>query len=156
MEDSSKDKELIISAGIVLRSKGKYLLARPTGNTGTTKGWGIPKGKVDSGETLLEAAMREFREETNLDLSQHPIITVSAEPITSVSLKIGKKQKKKVYAFFADDPAGTVANFPFECVSFTPSGKPELDAYEWVDLDEAIQRSIKSQKPIFQHIKENL
>lgn len=31
--------------------------------------WTIPGGKVDSGETLIEAAIREVKEETNLDIS---------------------------------------------------------------------------------------
>lgn len=31
--------------------------------------WGFPKGKIDQGETLMDCALREVREETGLDLT---------------------------------------------------------------------------------------
>lgn len=37
---------------------------KPEGNT-----WGMPAGKVDSGENVLETMVREIREETNLIIS---------------------------------------------------------------------------------------
>ncbi len=47
--------------------------------------WSIPKGEVDEGETLLETAQREFKEETGID-SHGPYI-----PLDNVVLKSGKR-----------------------------------------------------------------
>ena len=33
--------------------------------------WGAPKGSLNVGETIKECAIREVKEETNLDLSKH-------------------------------------------------------------------------------------
>jgi 8-oxo-dGTP diphosphatase len=53
------------AGGIVLNREGKMVLVHQWGNT-----WSFPKGGVERGESLLEAAIREIREETGLhDLS---------------------------------------------------------------------------------------
>jgi 8-oxo-dGTP diphosphatase len=41
---------------------------KPQGNT-----WGIPSGKVDSGESALEAMAREIKEETGIDIPHSKI-----------------------------------------------------------------------------------
>jgi putative (di)nucleoside polyphosphate hydrolase len=47
---------------LVINRRGDILLCRITGSNK----WDIPKGIQDPGETTLEAAMRELREETSL------------------------------------------------------------------------------------------
>lgn len=53
------------SAGIALFCNKRLLLAHPTGNKwfGT---YSIPKGNYESGESILDCAIREFKEETGL------------------------------------------------------------------------------------------
>jgi 8-oxo-dGTP pyrophosphatase MutT (NUDIX family) len=41
---------------------------------GTDDDWGIIGGKIDDGETALVAAMREFHEETGVDLYSRPAL----------------------------------------------------------------------------------
>lgn len=53
------------SVCVVIRKGNKYLGV--TRKTDTTK-WGLPGGKVDPGETPLEAVIRETYEETGLEL----------------------------------------------------------------------------------------
>jgi ADP-ribose pyrophosphatase YjhB (NUDIX family) len=43
-------------------------------------GWALPGGFVDYGETVEEAARREAREETNLDLSGLTLFSVYSDP----------------------------------------------------------------------------
>ena len=63
------------SAGILVYKKEnekiKILLCHPGGpyweNT-NLHSWGIPKGELDKGENQINAAKREFKEETNLSI----------------------------------------------------------------------------------------
>lgn len=62
-----------VSAGVVVYKvdekthKRKYLLLLyPKGH------WDLPKGKVEPGETYLQTALREVKEETNLEVEIHP------------------------------------------------------------------------------------
>ena len=63
------------SSGILVYKKDnnivKVLLCHPGGpyweNT-HLHSWGIPKGELDKNEKVKEAAIREFKEETNLEI----------------------------------------------------------------------------------------
>ncbi|MFJ7827150.1 NUDIX domain-containing protein [Psychrobacillus sp. NPDC096623] len=48
---------------ILAKHKGKWLLTK-----NPTRGLEFPGGKVEDGETLIEAAIRETKEETNVDI----------------------------------------------------------------------------------------
>src|SRR5690242_5655375 len=68
------------SAGVLLfRKQGsevQVLLIKPGGPFWKRKdvgAWMIPKGMVETGETALEAAVREFREEVGIELSEMPV-----------------------------------------------------------------------------------
>jgi len=52
---------------LVVNSNGEVLIVRTTKWRGT---WGVPGGKLDWGESLQEALLREFREEVALELQQ--------------------------------------------------------------------------------------
>ncbi|WP_099355120.1 NUDIX domain-containing protein [Fredinandcohnia onubensis] len=46
--------------------------------------WGIPSGHIEIGETVSEAAIREVKEETNLEIKIKKIIGVYSEPNSQV------------------------------------------------------------------------
>jgi 8-oxo-dGTP diphosphatase len=54
-------------AGVLIKQNGKYLLVQEK-QSHVYAQWNLPAGHVDKGETLLEAAKREGKEETGLDL----------------------------------------------------------------------------------------
>ena len=59
MNNLKKEK----SCGCIIIEKDKVLLIQQT------KGhWGFPKGHMEAGETEIETAIREVKEETNLDV----------------------------------------------------------------------------------------
>lgn len=57
----------VSAVGIVAFKDGKILLVKHEEGSGNINGvYGLPAGHLDKGETLLEAAVREFSEETGL------------------------------------------------------------------------------------------
>ncbi|MFD7511416.1 NUDIX domain-containing protein [Streptomyces sp. NPDC059853] len=63
----SPDIDRYVAASIVLR-EGKALMLRRKPDDFMGGFWELPSGKVDSGETIIEALERELREETDLVL----------------------------------------------------------------------------------------
>ncbi|OPX90208.1 MAG: NADH pyrophosphatase [Pelotomaculum sp. PtaB.Bin104] len=61
-------------AAVVLNERGQILLGR---RNGTYRGtWCIPCGYVEYDEDVREAIVREFKEETNLDIRLHGVFAV--------------------------------------------------------------------------------
>lgn len=59
----------IVRATIVLIEDGNILLVEENGDGLACPGWSLPGGKLESGETLEQCAIRETKEETGLDIS---------------------------------------------------------------------------------------
>jgi len=95
--------------------------------------WTIPKGEFTNDEPALDAAVREFREETGFTL-KGPF-----QPLSPIRQKGGKR----VYAWATSgdlDPDKIVSN-TFEMEWPRHSGKtlsfPEVDRGKWYTLEEA-------------------
>jgi predicted NUDIX family NTP pyrophosphohydrolase len=150
---------LRVSAGLLMYrvrdGKLQVLLAHPGGPFFKNKdegAWTIPKGEVESGEDLLTAARREFKEETGITPSG-PFI-----PLTPVTQKGGKIVH--AWAFEGDcDPAAIVSNtFAME---WPPrSGRqlefPEIDRAEFFDLTGARRKVKAAQMALIDELKETL
>jgi 8-oxo-dGTP pyrophosphatase MutT (NUDIX family) len=59
-----------LSSGVIYTDGTLILLGHATG----TKHWDIPKGKVDPGENVKDAAIRELQEETGLSVNIEHLI----------------------------------------------------------------------------------
>ncbi|HEY4063730.1 MAG TPA: NUDIX domain-containing protein [Puia sp.] len=128
------------SAGILLYrlTTGilEVFLAHPGGPFWKNKdagSWTIPKGEFGNTEPALDAAIREFREETGFTLKG---------PFTPLS-PIRQKGGKRVFAWITTGdlvPAAIVSN-TFEIEWPPRSGKrrafPEIDKAGWFTLDKA-------------------
>lgn len=56
-------KHIVTAAAVVLNKENKILLLK-----GIKRGWEIPGGHVENGESLAAAAIRETKEETGIDI----------------------------------------------------------------------------------------
>jgi predicted NUDIX family NTP pyrophosphohydrolase len=135
-----------ISAGLLMYriQDGKLLvlLAHPGGPLFQNKddgAWTIPKGEIEPGEDLLEAAKREFKEETGVTPTE-PFIA-----LTPIKQKGGKIVH--AWAFKGDcDPSAIVSNTL--SMEWPPkSGRqmefPEMDRADFFDVA-AASRKIKA------------
>ena len=137
------------SAGILLfRGSGpalEVLLVHPGGPFWAKKDlWGIPKGLIHTGEEPLEAARREFEEETGF------AVDGTFVPLGEVRQKSGKIVR--AWAVRGDLDADAIRSNQFE-VEWPPgSGRkqkfPEIDRGAWYGLDEAARRIRPEQRPL--------
>ncbi|WP_420128736.1 NUDIX domain-containing protein [Longimicrobium sp.] len=114
----------------------EVFLAHPGGPFWKNKdegAWTIPKGLVDEGETPLDAAQREFREETGI-APREPFL-----PLGDIRQKAGKRVH--AWAWEGDaDPATVTSN---EMRTEWPRGSgrmitfPEVDRCAWFSPAEA-------------------
>ncbi|MCH4825879.1 NUDIX hydrolase [Planococcus halocryophilus] len=61
--DTSTPKHILSAAAVVLNEQGELLLIK-----GPRRGWEMPGGQVEEGESLTEATIREVKEETGIDI----------------------------------------------------------------------------------------
>ena len=59
----------VVCAGAVVRDQSGRLLLVQRGHPPSAGLWSVPGGRVEPGETPAQAAVREVREETGLDVS---------------------------------------------------------------------------------------
>ena len=132
----------------------EYFLVHPGGPYWAKKetgAWSIPKGMIEINETAMDAAVREFNEETGLH-SQGPYV-----PLGWLKTRGGKILH--AWAFFGNwnESQGIVSNniqleFPYK------SGKhitiPEVDRASWWSFDDALVRINPSQAPLLVKTRE--
>ena len=90
--DDSLDKKV---AGVAIIYDNKILLVHPTNASWQKPTLGIPKGKVEDGEDVLTASLRELKEETGISLDAS---VLSNEPyVTDIYDNRGNVKKQLIY-----------------------------------------------------------
>lgn len=143
------------SAGILLyRFKHhtmEVLLVHPGGPFWAKKdaaAWSIPKGEFDNDEGALDAARREFKEETG--------IAVDGDFITLKPVKL--KSGKTIYAFAlqGDLDTSSISSNYFEMEWPPRSGKkqsfPEIDKSEWFTIGVAREKINSAMIPLLDEL----
>jgi predicted NUDIX family NTP pyrophosphohydrolase len=149
----------VVSAGILLfrirEGVLEVLLVHPGGPFWHRKhvsAWTIPKGEVQPGEALLDAARREFLEETGA--------AAHGEAIPLGQIRQASRKVVHAWAVEGDfDPQHLRSNtFPME---WPPrSGQwhefPEVDQAAWCDPNEARRRMLPAQLPLLEALLRHL
>jgi predicted NUDIX family NTP pyrophosphohydrolase len=149
------------SAGLLMyRRTGRgleVLLVHPGGPYFKRKDagvWSVPKGLVDTDEPMLEAAKREFREETGMD----------PDAYGAPFLPLGEiKQSNKtvqVWAFEGDCDPGAIESNTFELEWPPRSGRtqhfPEADRADYFDLETARTKILRAQQPLLDRLADQV
>jgi bis(5'-nucleosidyl)-tetraphosphatase len=123
-----------LSAGVVVVSlverKLKFLLLRSYRN------WDFPKGLVDPGESPLDAALREVREETTLD-------DISFD-WGLVYMDTGPYNKGKIARYYIARSKERQILLPVS----PELGKPEHQEARWVSFDRALEMVTERLQPV--------
>lgn len=143
------------SAGLLLfRNPGPDLqvfLVHPGGPFWARKdegAWSIPKGEFADGEDPLDAAKREFKEETGFE--------VAGEFLPMVPLRQPSGKTVHAWAVQGEVDASAIRSNTFSIELPKGSGKmrefPEVDRAAWFSLPEARRKLLKGQVPFLDQL----
>lgn len=141
-------RNLITAGGLVINNNNKVLFIYRKNK------WDLPKGKLDDGENLEEAAIREVVEETGLDINKLSII----KPLLSTGYRSFVKGtvSNKRAAWFLMNYEGNESNL-------IPQYDEGIEEAAWVDfsnIDYYLSHSRKYIIPVLDYcsliIKDNL
>jgi 8-oxo-dGTP pyrophosphatase MutT (NUDIX family) len=110
------------AGGLVVRDDSVLLIATAGGRR-----WQIPKGHLEPGESLEQAALREVREETGV--TGRIVATLPAIDYTFAE-KDGRRVRKHVDYYLLAYVGGDEGDFDAE----------EVDVARWFGWDEAVRR----------------
>jgi predicted NUDIX family NTP pyrophosphohydrolase len=146
-----------VSAGLLLFRRNdarglEIFLAHPGGPFWANRdagAWTIPKGVVEEGEDLLDAARREFREETGIDAAG-PFL-----PLGSVKQKAGKTVH--AWAWEGDADASAIVSNETKTEWPRGSGKwitfAEVDRCAWFDTRTARDKMNPAQAELIDRLR---
>ena len=115
---------------LVKGPSGRILIVKTTKWRGT---WGVPGGKVEWGETLEDALIREFKEEVGLDL---------------MKVHFALLQEAVIDPQFCQEAHFIMINYYAFSQSETITPNEEIEEWAWVNHQEALKYPLNSYSQI--------
>ena len=112
-------RPVVCGGALVWGPQGRVLLVRTTKWRGA---WGVPGGKVEWGETLEQATVRELREETGLDITD---------------LRYAQTQEAVLSPEFHTEAHMLLIDFFARTGSAEVTPNAEIAEWAWVPLEQA-------------------
>lgn len=136
------------SAGLAIVFDGKVLLGHSTGRKSNT-GFGISKGGIDDGESVIEAAIRETREEFGIKV---PRSLIKSPEYTFVVTSRKYKYNKVVYYYIVELESLAQIGLKELKVPKKQLQVKEVDSARFMDREEANKHIMLSQIPVLQNL----
>lgn len=111
-----------------LSDRGKYLKEVIANTKSVELIWEIPKGRKNKNETMIDCAIREFKEETSVDISFYSIM-FNIKPIIESYISSNVRYIHNYYTAYTIKDFDPIINFKYDNIS-------EIDSIRWVTLDE--------------------
>lgn len=123
-----------------INQENNLLMAHSTGNTF----WDIPKGGGEEGETPIQSAIREVKEEVGFDIREEELLdiglfTYNRQKNMHLFLYIGEQEFKPEDAF---------CDSTFTC-PHTGRERPEVDDFKYIPFSEVPNNCAKSFNNVF-------
>lgn len=126
------------AGGIVVDDSGDMLLISRNNR------WDLPKGKVESGETLLQAALREVEEETGIKC----VVADATNTNTITQSRNNAIKTYHVFNLYGGWHLKQTSWFPMHAAGHHPTGAPQneegITDVVWVAPDEWHRRLLSS------------
>jgi len=136
--------DAVTCGSFVIDCQNRLLIVHPTGNQSIH--WSIPKGLVDERESLYDAAVRELREETSVNIHSYKH---QMHPMGSIGYT-HKSKSLSGFVFLLDD---TIYQDIICTSTFTDRKTnirlPECDLSLWMNVDKAMDYIQPEQKDLF-------
>ena len=68
-------EQVRVGIGVIIKNENKILVGKRTNSHAPF--WSIPGGHIEPGETFEQTAIREIKEETNLEISKPKVICIT-------------------------------------------------------------------------------
>ena len=133
---------LVAAGALILDAQGRLLLQRRS-DGGL---WGIPGGGMESGETLEEAARREVREETGLEIGSMTLFGVFSGPEMCYVCPNGDQVEAVCVVFQTNEAQGELMVDGDESLELRWFTRQELIEVELTNANQPVIRR-------FQHIQ---
>lgn len=136
------------SAGLAIVFDGKVLLGHSTGRKSNT-GFGISKGGIDDGESVIEAAIRETIEEFGIKV---PRSLIKSPEYTFIVTSRKYKYNKVVYYYIVELESLAQIGLKELKVPKKQLQVKEVDSARFMDREEANKHIMLSQIPVLQNL----